>query len=292
MKNSPIQLVQFKNHPFYIKRDDLLDEQFSGNKARKLAYYLENDFDGIDTLVSYGSAQSNAMYSMSVLAQLKGWRFIYYVDHIASFLKDNPSGNYASALDNNMEIIEGKIDQNLLDKTNILYIPEGGAIDKAIYGLQQLAKEIKEWKNKQGFKEIKIFLPSGTGTTAVFLQKYLKDEVLTTPCVGDGKYLKKQFKELVNDEKQHPTILKPFKKFHFGKLYKENFEIWNRLKKETKIEFDLLYDPIGWQVLFDNIDKYKEFPILYIHQGGLKGNETMIERYHNFYFKKNLTLPS
>jgi 1-aminocyclopropane-1-carboxylate deaminase/D-cysteine desulfhydrase-like pyridoxal-dependent ACC family enzyme len=87
MKNSPIELVQFKNHPFYIKRDDLLDNQFSGNKARKLAYYLENDFDGIDTLVSYGSAQSNAMYSMSVLAQLKGWKFIYYVDHIASFFK-------------------------------------------------------------------------------------------------------------------------------------------------------------------------------------------------------------
>jgi 1-aminocyclopropane-1-carboxylate deaminase/D-cysteine desulfhydrase-like pyridoxal-dependent ACC family enzyme len=292
MTNSPTQQITFQNHHFCIKRDDLLDNQFSGNKARKLAYYLENDFYGIDTLVSYGSAQSNAMYSMSVLAQLKGWRFIYYVDHIASFLKNNPNGNYACALDNNMEIIEGKIDQNLLDKTNILYIPEGGAIDKASFGLEQLAKEIREWKNKQGFKETKIFLPSGTGTTAVFLQKFLEDEVLTCPCVGDSSYLKKQFMELVHDEKQHPTILQPFKKFHFGKLYKENYEIWNHLKNETKIEFDLLYDPIGWQVLLDNIDKYKGFPILYIHQGGLIGNVTMIERYHNFFSKKNLTLPS
>lgn len=284
MKNSPIEQINFKNHNLYIKRDDLLDIDFSGNKARKLAYYIENDFSGIDTLVSFGSAQSNAMYSMSVLAKLKGWRFIYYVDHIASFLNDNPSGNYKYALLNKMNIVEGEIKQEFLNQSNVLYIPEGGACEKANFGLNQLANEIKEWKVKCGFEEIKIFLPSGTGTTALFLQNFIDDEVLTCPCVGDSAYLKKQFLQLLEDENLHPSILTPHKKFHFGKLYKENYELWKQLLDETQIEFDLLYDPIGWKVLLDNINLYDKYPIVYIHQGGLKGNETMIQRYERKYY--------
>jgi 1-aminocyclopropane-1-carboxylate deaminase/D-cysteine desulfhydrase-like pyridoxal-dependent ACC family enzyme len=279
MINSPIQILQFENHNFFIKRDDLLDNDFSGNKARKLAFFLEHDFEGINTLVSYGSAQSNAMYSMSVLAKRKGWKFLYYVNHIASYLKENPNGNYAGAVDNGMEIIEGEFDTLALEQSNILYIPEGGACDKAQYGLKYLANEIKEWKKIQGFETIKIFLPSGTGTTALFLQKYLDDEVLTCSCVGDDEYLQKQFFELNSNFLEHPTIIPQKKKYHFGKLYKENYVIWKKLLSETNTEFDLLYDPIGWRILIDNLDEYKQFPIVYIHQGGLKGNETMIQRY-------------
>lgn len=281
--NSPTQKITFKNQEFFIKRDDLLDLDFSGNKARKLAYYLENNFTHIDTLVSYGSAQSNAMYSMSVLAKRKGWNFIYYVDHIASWLKENPSGNYAAAIQNGMEIIEKEVDKTLLDQSNILYIKEGGAVKEAQFGIEQLAKEINNWKKEQAFEKIKIFLPSGTGTTALFLQKYLQDEVITCPCVGDSKYLKQQFLELIDDEMLHPTIIEPNKKYHFGKLYQENYEIWNKIKKETNIEFDLLYDPVGWNTLLSHLDKYKQYPIFYIHQGGLKGNETMLLRYERKY---------
>ena len=281
--DSPVQKINFKHKTFYIKRDDLLDINFSGNKARKLAYYLENDFLDIDTLVSYGSAQSNAMYSMSVLAKLKAWRFIYFVDHIASFAKENPSGNYQGALENGMEIIEDKLDDSLVKQSNVLYIPEGGAIDKARYGLEKLAKEIDQWKMENSFEKIKVFLPSGTGTTALFLQKYLEDEVITCPCVGDSNYLKQQFLELIDDEMIHPTIVEPIKKYHFGKLYKENYNIWKDLKNETNIEFDLLYDPVGWNTLLYHFNKYSSYPILYIHQGGLKGNETMIPRYERKY---------
>ena len=84
----------------------LLDHDFSGNKARKLYYFLQNDFPDITKLVSYGSAQSNAMYSLSVLAKMKGWDFEYFVDHIADYLKDHPQGNYKAAVDNGMKIIE------------------------------------------------------------------------------------------------------------------------------------------------------------------------------------------
>ena len=101
---SRIDTITFEGHSFYLKRDDLLHPDFSGNKARKFYYFLENDFPDISKIVSYGSAQSNAMYSLSVLAKMKGWEFEYFVEHIAEYLKENPHGNYKGALDNGMRL--------------------------------------------------------------------------------------------------------------------------------------------------------------------------------------------
>ncbi|MEA3289583.1 MAG: 1-aminocyclopropane-1-carboxylate deaminase/D-cysteine desulfhydrase [Campylobacterota bacterium] len=285
--NSPIQKITFNNHQFLVKRDDLLHKDFSGNKARKFHYFLDNDFPQIDTVISYGSNQSNAMYSLSVLAKLKGWRFIYYTDHIPSYLEQNPQGNYKYALENDMEIrFKDEGEEIRAQSKNELYISEGGSIIEAQYGLEVLANEIREYQSLKSIRDLKVFLPSGTGTTALYLQKYLDNEVLTCPCVGDSEYLKKQFLELENDESTHPTIIKPPRKFHFGKLYKENFEIWKELKEQTNIEFDLLYDPIGWQTLLDHMQTSSlTYPIIYIHQGGLIGNETMLARYVRKYEK-------
>ena len=202
--NSPIHEVVFNKQKYFIKRDDLLNSDFSGNKARKFYYYLINDFPDIKKVVSHGSSQSNAMYSLSVLCKLKNWQFDYYVDHTASFLKENPIGNYKYAIKNGMNIIEGNL-PDFFDK-EILFINEGGALVQASHGIEVLANEIKLWVNQNNIKDIKVFLPSGTGTTALFLQKYLPFEVLTCPCVGNEEYLKKQFEVL--EKKNHLLILK------------------------------------------------------------------------------------
>ena len=279
-ENSPIHEITFQNQNFYIKRDDLLHPDFSGNKARKFHYFLENNFPKIKKLISHGSNQSNAMYSLSVLCKQKGWIFEYYVSHIPSFLEQNPTGNYKASLDNGMKIIIDDFEiLNLSSSDDTLVINEGGAIDEAKWGIKLLASEINDWKTENSIKNLKIFLPSGTGTTALFLQQYLNDEVCTVPCVGDSIYLEKQFSQLESNVQKHPTILTPPKKFHFGKLYKENYFIWQDLIKNTNIEFDLLYDPIGWQTLLAQLKYFDRCSILYIHQGGLKGNETMKLRY-------------
>ena len=227
---SPIQTIQFENHTFYLKRDDLIHPDFSGNKARKFYYFLHNDFPGIKKVVSYGSSQSNAMYSLSVLAKMKGWEFEYYVDHIADYLKENPHGNYKAALENGMQMIVGR--DAPIPTTETLWIEEGGRQKEAEYGINLFAEEIIAWQKEEKIDKLNIFLPSGTGTTALFLQKAFAGRgragstVYTTPCVGDSTYLKKQFTMLESDEKYHPNILSLEKKHHFGKLYRENYEIW------------------------------------------------------------------
>ena len=283
IKNSPIDTIRFQNKTFLIKRDDLLHKDFSGNKARKFFYFLVQDFPKVTTLISHGSNQSNAMYSLSVLAKLKNWNFIYYVNHVPSYLQENPQGNYKYALQNDMNLIikENFVKEDICLNDTTLFIDEGGALEEASYGLNILAEEITKYQHKHAVDNLKVFLPSGTGTTALFLQRYLDVEVLTCACVGDEEYLKKQFLKLETNEKLHPTILPRKKKYHFGKLYRENYILWSELKIQSEIEFDLLYDPIGWDTLLYNFQKNCTY--LYIHQGGLIGNESMIQRYTHKY---------
>lgn len=280
---SPTEEIIFGGRKFYLKRDELIDPNFSGNKARKFHYYLQNHFPYIKKVISYGSNQSNAMYSLSALCKIRGWEFEYFVDHIPQYLLDNPQGNYKKALENGMSIKEGKVDSSSYNDT--LFIPEGGRASSSEYGIEILAQEILEWREQMGLERLSIFLPSGTGTTALYLQKSLYGSdivVYTTPCVGDESYLIEQFSMLQSDSRYHPTILNTPKKYHFGKLYREFYEIWNRLNEQTNIEFDMLYDPKGWIVVMDNLDIFTE-PTLYIHQGGLIGNESMLARYKRKY---------
>ena len=302
--NSPTEKKIFNQQIFYIKRDDLLSPEFSGNKARKFHYFLENDFPKVKKVVSYGSNQSNAMYSLSVLAKLKGWEFEYYIDHLPSYLEENPNGNFKYALENGMKIFVGRGLPTVTTK-DVVLIEEGGRQKEAEFGVKVLAEEIMQWKEEQGIEELNVFLPAGTGTTALYLQKAFCDFelgftgrevsspletkpispkccVYTVPCVGDREYLRKQFLMLEDDEDLHPEILTPSKKRHFGKLYRESYNIWLKLREEMGIEFDLLYDPNGWLTLLENPEILKT-PTLYIHQGGLIGNESMLARYQRRY---------
>jgi len=280
---SPVETVRFRGRSVFLKRDDAIHEDFSGNKARKFHYYLVHDFPDIREVISYGSSQSNAMYSLSVLARMRGWGFGYYVDHVADYLRENPHGNYAAALLNGMRIIEGVKPPSLLPEETLL-IEEGGRQIEAEYGVRILSEEILDWQREQRIEAFNIFLPSGTGTTALYLQKSLCNlsavsaRVFTVPCVGGSGYLRTQFAMLETDERYWPVILEPPRTYHFGKLYKENYEIWIELRQQTGIEFDLLYDPIGWQTLLSYPVLF-DAPLMYIHQGGIKGNESMIRRY-------------
>ena len=171
--NSKTSEIFLNNQRYFVKRDDLLHSDFSGNKARKFYYFLKNDLQGIEKIISHGSNQSNAMYSLSVLCKLKNLKFDYYVSHLPDILSKNPNGNYKEALKNGMNLIIGEIPQHF--KENELFISEGGAVKEARFGIEILANEIKSWAKEQNIedKKLKIFLPSGTGTTALYLQKFL-----------------------------------------------------------------------------------------------------------------------
>ena len=366
-----------------------MDGEFNGNKARKLEYFLHAGLGSIKRVVSYGSSQSNAMYSLSVFAKMRGLEFHYVVSNLNSNLAENPIGNFKFALGNGMKIYinkdrrarakalayelaslkEGEIYgdeavnltcgsgrngsnlskfnerlgfagmnlsaknmpnsqaeiapnlQNLgrenlnkfdgsaklasanfgefishknlnltksADQTSSnlsaaqdcfigdsLFINEGVWQPQAEAGFISQARQIECWADAEG-KTVDIFLPSGTGTSAAFLAKHVKFDVYTCPCVGDADYLKSEIEELTPNSKAH--ILPPPKKYHFGDLKPELYEIWQDLRKQTGIEFDLIYDPVGFIALAANLNVFKN-NILYIHQGGILGNISQKQRY-------------
>ena len=336
-----------------------MDGEFNGNKARKLEYFLHADLGGIKRVVSYGSSQSNAMYSLSVFAKMKGLEFHYVVSNLNSNLAENPIGNFKFALENGMKIYidkdrrarakalayelaglkEGEIwgDEavNLTDNrsencsnlkdacgsnlskfdeqaeladvnftecishknsnfeksadhtsSNLpaaqdcfigdsLFINEGVWQPQAEAGFISQARQIERWAEAEG-KTVDIFLPSGTGTSAAFLAKHVKFDVYTCPCVGDADYLKSEIEALTPNSKVR--ILQPPKKYHFGDLKPELYQIWREVCEQTGIEFELIYDPVGFLTLTANPGAFKN-EILYIHQGGALGNISQKLRY-------------
>ncbi|OIQ26675.1 1-aminocyclopropane-1-carboxylate deaminase/D-cysteine desulfhydrase [uncultured Vibrio sp.] len=292
LNNSPVTQHSFEGIEFFLKRDDKLHSQFSGNKARKFKQLLSVDDPAITTLISYGSAQANSLNSLAALARIKGWQLEFYVDRIPNWLKKNPIGNYRGALEMGAKVIAvSEISQNTLHPRDYIdtvrqptetciFVPEGGRAAMAEYGVKELAQEILQWSQYESAREYVVALPSGTGTTSLYLSKYLKPhdiDVVTCPCVGGEKYLTEQFLEL--EAASHPNILTLEEKHHFGRLYQEDYLIWQQLLEQTYVEFDLLYDPLMWRSILQHRHKFEGKTLIYIHQGGLLGNESMLPRY-------------
>lgn len=330
--NTPVDIFSFADREIFLKRDDLLHPEFSGNKARKFAYFLEHDFVGINKVIGHGSPLANSLYSLSALAKRKGWQCDFYVDHIASQIIKHPTGNYAAALVNGAHIIDlsefmvqnsaltsqaelctdsltnarlSLVDKGidarvscqdyietkvLVNEPAALFIPEGGRCAYAEYGVSILAKEIIQFAQASKLEDLTVFLPSGTGTTAVFLNQYFIRQqthirVMTCAVVGGDDYLRMQFSMLNPDISEHPQIINTGKKYHFGKLYAEFYAMWQRVCA-SGIEFELLYDPLGFIVLEDYLQQGERGPLMYLHQGGLLGNATMLPRYQRKYDRK------
>ncbi len=225
------------------------------------------------------------MLAIAYLANKKGWKFDYYAKPIALHVKNNPQGNYKKALDLGMNIIEiahddfeNRVSELFLHvNTHEVLIAQGGADKIAQNGVAILADEIHLWQEENAIKKLNIITPSGTGTTAYYLAKSMpRSKIITTPVVGEMDYLHVEMKAL-GDIPQNLHVINTQKKYRFAKPYKEYHNIYQELK-ECGIEFDLLYAPKMWLAFLENIESF-DGDFLYVHSGGLSGNETMLQRY-------------
>lgn len=272
-----IENFSISDRSFYIKRDDLIHPHLSGNKFRKLYSLLQTPKEKIDTLISYGGTQSNAMLAIAAMCKMKGWQFEYYTKSL--HVKHLENSNYKEAIKLGMKHIELEDDMykdyiasltlSLNERSYILH--QGGADNSAKEGIDLLAKEIKE-ECPSSIKSLAT--PAGTGTTALYLAIALPEfKVYTTPAVGDKEYLLEQMSAL-EEVPNNLVILESEKKYHFAKPYKDLYEMYLKLK-QSDIEFDLIYAPKLWRLLLEQTDE----EILYIHSGGTTGNESMLQRY-------------
>lgn len=286
MLPSRVDRVQLREREFYVKRDDLIDSCLSGNKYRKLYTLVQTPSSNYTKVISYGGTQSNAMLAIACLCYAKGWEFHYYCKPLSGHLKHSVEGNLEKALFEGMylhEVAHDDFEKTIeelqgLSEDKTLVISQGGADELAREGVRVLADEIKEWKSEKKIEKLRVVLPSGTGTTALYLRASLPDDinVYTSILVGDEAYQLQQWQRL--SAGPYPIVFASHKKQKFAKPYDEHLEMYQELLVSAKIEFDLIYAPRTWIQLLENLND-GEGKILYIHTGGVSGNETMLERY-------------
>ncbi len=283
---SAIETFRFRGRDFYVKRDDTIDPLLSGNKYRKLYTFLQTPPQDYSKIYSYGGIQSNAMLSIAVLCHQKGWEFHYTAKTIPSSLKRDITGNLKLAMALGMrlhEVSPADYDEAVAllraqeSEPKRLLVSQGGADPLAKEGVEVLAEEVKAWRREHSDDPLTVVTPSGTGTTAYYLAQALPEyKVVTTPVIGNREYLLTQLARLgTYPENLH--LLQSEKKYHFGKPYVEFLKLYQELK-QSGLEFDLLYGTKMWLVLLENIESI-EGDILYVHSGGIIGNETMLQRY-------------
>jgi len=284
MLPSPISKISLGGRKFYVKRDDLVDPFLSGNKFRKLHALLETPNEKYTKIISYGGTQSNAMLAIAALCKQKSWEFTYYSKPLNETIKEQKYGNFFLALELGMQHIEiehtmyrdfiASLRVGIDDKTFL--IDQGGASVLAEKGLKILATEIKD----ADLAVKSLAIPSGTGTSALFLAQSLPEyKVYTIACVGTTEYLKEQMKALAPIP-DNLFILEGSEKYHFAKPYLEFITLYKQFL-DAGIEFDLLYSPLMWKVILEQVEE----DILYIHSGGVSGNSSMLKRYE----KKSLS---
>mmetsp|Transcript_22694 Transcript_22694/g.27310 ORF Transcript_22694/g.27310 Transcript_22694/m.27310 type:complete len:299 (+) Transcript_22694:1-897(+) len=262
-----------------------------------------------------GGHQSHACVAMAALCRARGLRMLYLCKPVPRWLRKNPAGNYARGLALGVELVplqpevyrrctydviyrDQLLQQLIDDDDQIEWLPQGAAYVGAEYGISILAQELAE--AFQG-SPLRVVLPGGTGTTALFLARHLVKHapnslVFCVPCGTTAKGLEVQMQSLDKASGGHgifPIILDdPNPKFRFGTPSDREWRIWNEIK-DAGLFLELLYAPHTWDIVLRalGLDSDPDIQkcsmlydddadnIVYLHCGGIEGVATQLTRY-------------
>ncbi|MHC5354375.1 1-aminocyclopropane-1-carboxylate deaminase/D-cysteine desulfhydrase [Myroides sp. LJL115] len=269
----------------YIKREDLLHKEVSGNKFRKLKYNLIKARElGIDTVLTFGGAFSNHIFSTAAACSLLGLKSIGVIrgEEIASKFLGNPT--LSKAFDYGMQFkfvsredyrkkTQTDFIEQLQEEFGCFYlVPEGGTNSLAILGTQEILKP-----KDMEFDYICSAVGTG-GTIAGLIQSSgIHQSVVGYPALK-GDFLKNEIAQWTNKENWHLVD-----SYHFGGYAKVDSVLLEFIEEFNR-QFGILLDPIytGKMLygIFQDIEKghFKDnSKILAIHTGGLQGWNSKIK---------------
>ena len=292
-KNSILQKISFsgikrKDVTLYIKREDLIHPEISGNKYRKLKYNLQQaKSENKNTLLTFGGAFSNHISATAFAGKLHGFKTIGVIrgnelgDDLEKTLATNPTLRFANECGMQFKFVSRtdyrtktslKFIRQLKDEFSDFYlVPEGGTNELAIKGCEEILSGDTE-------KFDAICLAVGTGGTISGIINSVKEhqKVFGFPALK-GYFLNDEIKKYVHQTENWKLILE----YHFGGYAKTSNELItfiNQFKKETNIPLDPIYTGKMMFGLVDLINKdyfEKDAQILAIHTGGLQGIDGM-----------------
>lgn len=294
---SPIQeitdeLFKEKKVTVLFKRDDLIHEDISGNKWRKLKYNLKAS-NGREIL-TFGGAFSNHIAASAAACNY------YNIKSIGIIRGERPKQMnntllFAERSGMQLEFIsrqeyKEKNTSEFLEKINIKYkkpfiIPEGGANREGLMGCTEVIHELHEDFDY-------IITAVGTGATIAGLSLGLKDnqKVYGISVLKGAEYLNDEIEELLGLNRDRNKKYELIHDYHFGgyaKIKIELIQFMNDFYAKHGIKTDPIYSGKSLYALYDMIQK-DVFPpnskIIYYHCGGLQGIEGMEKRYGISFF--------
>jgi 1-aminocyclopropane-1-carboxylate deaminase len=282
-------LFEQKGIEVFIKRDDLIHLEVSGNKWRKLKFNIEkfkaNKYKGI---LTFGGAYSNHIAATAATGKLLGVKTIGIIR--GDELTPQSNQTLITALDNGMQLefvsrskyaerYERLYHEELrAEFGNVLVINEGGANFYGVIGCAEILKEIN-------FIPDYIYSASGTGTTvAGLLLSSESTKVVGVPVFKNGGFIKKEVIELLQqfalDDSTFKTKLELLSlnlNSHFGGYGKYNDELIdfiNEFYKITGLKLDQIYTGKMMFALLNDVreNKFNQGEkIVALHTGGLQG---------------------
>ncbi len=287
--NSILQEIRFseikrKDISLFIKREDLIHPEISGNKFRKLKYNLKEAKKLKKTsLLTFGGAFSNHILATAVAGKLAGFTTVGIIrgeelaNNLAETLESNDTLRQVHLNGMKLHFVSReqyrqKKSIGFLEKLknrfgDFYLIPEGGTNCLAVKGCEEILS-----KDEAGFDHICCAVGTG-GTISGIINSVSKHQKVIGFPAFKGNFLIDEIKKYVSEKKNWSLN----NEYHFGGYAKTTDELIafiNRFKKETKIPLDPIYTGkmvYGVVDLINNNYFAEGTKILMIHTGGIQG---------------------
>ncbi len=273
-----IQIPLQKNIQLFLKREDVIHAQISGNKYWKLFYNISSYLDQNPEnpfIITFGGAFSNHIaavaalgkeYQLNTLGIIRG-------EELQEKWQENPTLKLAhqNGMDFRFITREEYRDKDALTQIqkkefpNALIIPEGGTNEHAVEGIQlMLSEETKSFDY--------LCSAVGTGGTIAGISKFAEEnqKVIGFKVVDDQSLYNKVLE--LSTKKNFELIEAHEGKY--GKITKENVRFINDFRQSHGIQLEPIYTGKMMKKLFEMIEE-DYFPagskILAFHTGGLQG---------------------
>lgn len=283
--------LQEKKIQLFIKREDTIHPEVSGNKFRKLKYNLvEARNQKKTTILTFGGAFSNHILATAAAGNSEGFKTIGIIrgDELGIDIKKTMTTNetlkrayeYGMQFDFvSREQYRNKTDHDFIKDLEEKYgdfyiIPEGGTNELAVKGCEEILTT-----EDQQFDYICSCVGTGGTISGIINSAQPQQRVVGFQALKGG-FLKEEIKPFVRNNKNWELI----EAYHFngyGKYNIELIEFINTFKRETKIPLDPIYTGKMMFGILDLIQKNRFPPgskVLAIHTGGLQGIDGFNQR--------------
>ena len=281
----------------FVKRDDLIHQEISGNKLRKLQGNLEAaQKAGVKQILTFGGAYSNHLLASAAAANALGFQIIGRVRGEELNAQSNTLLKRCAQLGMQLEFISRSSYQAQKHQSGLHHlhdlatwvIPEGGANPEGLLGCAEIYQEAVTQNNYQHFDL--VCLAQGTTTTSIGILAALppSTKLLVIPVLkGFDSISEMQALALAAQQNPHTAHLQfPLQQvqvldnFHHGGYAKTTPELLNFTKQfnaTNQFPIEPVYTAKALFALQDFlIESHKKADItfqskkiLFIHTGGV-----------------------